>query len=73
MPPSNSPSTTHGSRAGSTHPGSNQENQPTQGRPPRGQTATAVRQALQNRVNEQEAELQRLKGVHKVTETHPLT
>ena len=62
MPPSNSPSTAHGSRPGSTHPGLNQENLTGQGRPPRGQTANAVRQALQNRVNEQEAELQKLKG-----------
>jgi len=54
--------TTHGTHAGSTHPGPNQENLTGQGRPPRGQTATAVRQALQNRVNEQEAELQKLKG-----------
>ena len=63
MAPSNSPSTTHGSHSGSTHPGSNQDNLTGQGQPPCGQMATAVRQALQNRVNEQEAELQWLKGM----------
>ena len=55
MPPSNSPSTARSSR-----PGSNQENPSSQGQAPRGPAAT--RQILQNKVNEQEAELQRLKG-----------
>ena len=56
MPPSNSPTTARGSR-----PGSNQENLSSQGRAPCGPAAT--RQILQNKVNEQEAELQQLKGV----------